>query len=55
VTAAHGPYRGSGGWWDKELWGQEEWDIEIAGRGIYRLGLTHGQWFIEGCYEAAIH
>ena len=55
VTAAHGPYRGSGGWWDRELWGVEEWDIEIAGDGIYRLGLKNGQWVIEGCYEAAIH
>ena len=55
VTAAHGPYRGSGGWWDRDLWGVEEWDIEIAGRGIYRLGLNGGRWFIEGCYEAAIH
>lgn len=55
VNAAHGPYRGSGGWWDREQWGVEEWDIEIAGCGIYRLGLRNGEWFVEGCYEAAIH
>jgi protein ImuB len=55
VKAAHGPYRASGGWWDKELWRVEEWDIEIADCGIYRLGLQGGDWFVEGCYEAAIH
>jgi protein ImuB len=55
VTAAHGPYRASGGWWDKDLWGVEEWDIEITGCGIYRLGLQRGQWFIEGCYETVLH
>ena len=55
VTAAHGPYRGSGGWWDRELWGVEEWDIEISGCGIYRIGLRNDQWSVEGCYEAAIH
>ncbi len=55
VRGAHGPYRASGGWWDKELWRVEEWDIEIADCGIYRLGLQGGEWFIEGCYEAAIH
>ncbi|HEY3900027.1 MAG TPA: DNA polymerase Y family protein [Chthoniobacter sp.] len=53
VSAAHGPYRGSGGWWDQQRWNTEEWDIEIAGQGIYRLGLQHGQWSIEGCYEAS--
>jgi protein ImuB len=55
VTSAHGPYRRSGGWWDRELWGCEEWDVEIAENGIYRLGLKNGQWFVEGCYETAIH
>jgi protein ImuB len=52
ITAAHGPYRGSGGWWDQQRWITEEWDIEIAGQGIYRLALQHNQWSIEGCYEA---
>jgi protein ImuB len=55
VIAAHGPYRGSGGWWDRDLWGVEEWDVEIAGCGIFRLGLQQDQWSVEGCYEAAIH
>lgn len=55
VTAAHGPYRGSGGWWDRESWCVEEWDIEIAGCGIFRLGRDRESWFVEGFYEAAIH
>lgn len=55
VTGAHGPYRGSGGWWDRESWEVEEWDVEISGCGIYRLSLQQSQWFVEGCYETAIY
>jgi protein ImuB len=51
VRAAHGPYRGSGDWWDQQRWSLEEWDVEIAGQGIYRLGWQRGQWTVEGCYE----
>jgi protein ImuB len=54
ISAVQGPYRGSGGWWDQGSWACEEWDIEIAGQGIYRLGLKQGQWFVEGCYEALL-
>jgi protein ImuB len=55
VTAVQGPYRGSGGWWDQGCWAVEEWDIEIAGQGIYRLGLQQDQWCVIGCYEALLH
>jgi len=55
VTAAHGPYRGSGGWWDQQRWSVEEWDIEIAGQGIYRFGWQRGQWSVEGCYETVLY
>ena len=37
ITDALGPYRISGGWWDRERWGTEEWDVEIAGGGLFRL------------------
>jgi protein ImuB len=30
VTAASGPWRSSGDWWEQEAWQQEEWDLEIA-------------------------
>jgi protein ImuB len=55
VTAAHGPYRGSGGWWDEQRWSTEEWDVEIAGQGIYRLALQAGRWAVEGCYETVLY
>ena len=37
VADALGPYRASGGWWERERWGVEEWDVEIVGHGLYRL------------------
>jgi protein ImuB len=30
VLAASGPWRSSGGWWEKDFWRQEEWELEIA-------------------------
>jgi protein ImuB len=55
VTDALGPYRLSGGWWDRERWGTEEWDVEIAGSGLFRLSRQNDRWFIEGCYDAQLH
>jgi len=46
-----GPYRASGDWWDREHWSVEEWDIEVLGRGLYRLHREPVGWFIEGCYD----
>ena len=54
VTDALGPYRVSGGWWDRERWGAEEWDVEIAGSGLFRLSRQNDHWFIEGCYDAEL-
>ncbi len=54
VAGALGPYRISGGWWDRERWGTEEWDVEIAGNGLFRLSRQNEQWFIEGCYDAQL-
>ena len=54
VTDALGPYRASGGWWERERWGVEEWDVEIAGRGLYRLRREDQSWVIEGCYDAEL-
>jgi protein ImuB len=47
-----GPYRASGDWWEREQWSVEEWDVEIAGEGLFRLRREPGGWFIEGCYDA---
>ncbi len=52
VIDAAGPYRVSGGWWDREIWSVEEWDIELANGALYRLSKLHQTWFVEGCYAA---
>jgi protein ImuB len=47
-----GPWRTSGRWWtsDKTKWDRDEWDVELAGGGCYRLARLRdsGAWEIEG-------
>jgi protein ImuB len=54
ITAARGPYPVSGDWWETaRAWSREEWDIEAADSGLYRLthDLQASAWFIEGEYD----
>lgn len=51
IRASAGPFRLSGDWWDRQRWETEEWDIELAEGGIYRLSFSRHQWRVEGCYE----
>ena len=55
ISAAFGPYRLSGHWWDSEAWAIEEWDIELADGGLFRLSKDDHGWCIEGCYDAVLH
>ena len=47
-----GPWRTSGRWWttDRTKWDRDEWDVELAGGGCYRLARLRdtGAWEIEG-------
>jgi len=54
VLESLGPYRLSGNWWERDAWSTEEWDVEIADQGLFRISQRNGQWFIEGCYDAAL-
>jgi protein ImuB len=49
VTAAAGPWRVSGDWWD-HAFSREEWDVALAGGGAFRVFLDRlrGCWYVEG-------
>ncbi len=51
VATAMGPYRAGSGWWDRDAWVNEEWDIQFAAGGLYRLCRRDREWFLEGCYD----
>lgn len=53
ICASAGPWRLDGGWWDRdEAWRWEEWDVELAAGGLYRLA-NHRQanWWMLGAYD----
>ncbi len=49
VAACAGPWRASGDWWDA-AWSRDEWDVALAGGGVFRLYLDRLReaWFVEG-------
>ena len=49
VTAAAGPWRVSGDWWDSAF-SREEWDVSLVGGPALRIFLDRlrGEWFVEG-------
>ena len=51
VRAARGPYQLLGDWWQTGAWTGEEWDVELAQGGLYRLSRQPGGWFLEGMYD----
>ena len=55
VTGCAGPWRSSGRWWtaDGTSWDRDEWDVEIAGGGCYRIARARGSgaWVIEALID----
>lgn len=51
VRVARGPYCLLGGWWETGGWAVEEWDVELAHGGLYRLSRHLEGWFLEGAYD----
>jgi protein ImuB len=49
VAARAGTWRATGGWWDA-AWARDEWDVALAGGGLYRLFFDRlrREWFVEG-------
>jgi protein ImuB len=52
VTDRAGPWRASGDWWDV-AWSREEWDVAIAGRGLYRIFRDRLRecWFVDAEFD----
>jgi protein ImuB len=52
VTDCAGPWRASGDWWDV-AWSREEWDVAIAGRGLYRIfrDRLRETWFVDAEFD----
>ncbi|PWU10397.1 MAG: hypothetical protein C5B47_02170 [Verrucomicrobia bacterium] len=50
IDQVSGPYRFSGEWWGETSWAIEEWDAQIEGRGLVRLGRRGERWTLEGIY-----
>ena len=49
VVDRAGPWRASGDWWDTP-WSREEWDVALAGGGLFRIfnDRLREAWFVEG-------
>jgi protein ImuB len=49
VVDRAGPWRASGDWWDV-AWSRTEWDVALAGRGLFRVfhDMLRQEWFVEG-------
>jgi protein ImuB len=55
VLESAGPCRTSGRWWalDRTAWDRDEWDVELADGGMYRIARDRktGHWEIEGVID----
>jgi len=53
VVELSGPWRISGDWWSAEAYCREEFDVALAGGGLYRIyrDCLHGGWFLAGSYD----
>ena len=52
IADIRGPWRSSSDWWQSDrAWQRTEYDIALAGGGLYRLLQVGEAWFIEGEYD----
>lgn len=53
VLRSAGPWRTSGGWWLKEPWDRDEWDVALSDGALYRIHEDRRtkRWFLEGSYD----
>jgi protein ImuB len=57
VTAAAGPWRKTGGWWNEQAWTRDEWDLQLKTPDqlprlmrLYR-DLSSAKWLVEGEFD----
>lgn len=50
IRAAGGPWHHSGGWWTDCPWNRQEWDIELADGGVFRIFSQNHRWYLEAVY-----
>ncbi len=51
IVETRGPFFSSGNWWDSGRWAREEWDVETADGGLYRIFRSSDGCFVEGVYD----
>jgi protein ImuB len=52
IAEIRGPWLSSGDWWQADrVWCRTEYDIALAGGGLYRLLQLGDAWYIEGEYD----
>jgi protein ImuB len=53
VHMSSGPWRMEERWWSEAPVQRDYWDVELAGRGLYRIfqDTRSGQWYADGMYD----
>lgn len=53
VRVASGPWDLDEGWWGDDPASRDYWDVELAGKGVYRIyrDRRSGGWFADGIYD----
>jgi protein ImuB len=51
VRDATGPYHSSGNWWDENLWGRAEWDLQLENGALCRCHEDKRVWKVDGVYD----
>jgi hypothetical protein len=53
VKVASGPWGLEEEWWAEDPTGRDYWDVELAGRGLYRIYRERatGAWYADGVYD----
>jgi protein ImuB len=53
VKVASGPWGLEEEWWEDDPAGRDYWDVEVAGRGLYRIYRERatGVWYADGIYD----